>query len=430
MKSRLPLLFTLRGKGTASGKPADAPTDRAKLNASADRAVIAAAPKPRRTFSILNLRTMGLGFAVLRTFIAAFVLWVVVADTGARIARQQLAAMDSFDYVKEVRTLREKGRLAEALLVGREGIEHLRGEELGKLSEELRKAEDEQSSVIGKLRRAGVGAITGQGSDLESAVGAIGADLFIVGDVRDLLIQGGKLIVDGEVDPVITALSGLGVVTTVAPEIDVAAAILKIARKTGTLGKSLSQRVVKLARERAIGPLKELASSAATLAVKLGPAGAVRLLRLADEPSDLAHMARFAERVAGTSSDAAHLAGNAGAAKAFSALHITGKDGLELLKNAPKGTEAAHDAALIAAASKGTQGISFIRSGGVQRMLRPHAVIGVVKAFYKGNAEQLVRGILTALDGISWWLIPALGTWLVVELYWLYRRVVPRIAGA
>lgn len=429
MKSRLPLLIKLRGKGDANAAAA-AQADRSKMNEPTTRASVAEASKPRRSFSILNLRTMGLGFALLRTFIAAFVLWVVVADTGARIARQQLAAMDNFDYVKEVRTLREKGRLAEALLVGREGIDHLRGEELAKLTDELRKAEDEQSSVIGKLRRAGVGAITGQGSDLESAVGAIGADLFIVGDVRDLLIQGSKLIVDGEVDPVITALSGLGVVTTIAPEIDVAAAILKIARKTGTLGKSLSQKVVKLARERAIGPLKELASSAATMATKLGPAGTVRLLRLADEPADIAHMARFAERVAGASGDAAHLAGNAGAAKAFSALHITGKDGLELLKNAPKGAEAAHDAALIAAASKGTQGISFIRSGGVQRMLRPHAVIGVVKAFYKGNAEQLVRGILATLDGISWWLIPALGTWLVVELYWLYRRVVPKVVGA
>lgn len=429
MKSRLPLLIKLRGKGEASSA-ADANADRSKANESAGQAHAADTPKPRRSFSILNLRTLGLGFALLRTFIAAFVLWVVVADTGARIARQQLAAMDNFDYVKEVRTLREKGRLAEALLVGREGIDHLRGEELAKLADELRKAEDEQSSVIGKLRRAGVGAITGQGSDLESAVGAIGADLFIVGDVRDLLIQGSKLIVDGEVDPVITALSGLGVVTTIAPEIDVAAAVLKIARKTGTLGKSLSQKVVKLARERAIGPLKELASSAATMATKLGPAGTVRLLRLADEPADIAHMARFAERVAGASGDAAHLASNAGAAKAFSALHVTGKDGLELLKNAPKGAEAAHDAALIAAASKGTQGISFIRSGGVQRMLRPHAVIGVVKAFYKGNAEQLVRSILATLDGISWWLIPALGTWLVVELYWLYRRVVPKVAGA
>ncbi len=429
MKSRLPLLIKLRGKGEASSA-ADAKDNRSKTNESTARASVAETSTPRRSFSILNLRTMGLGFALLRTFIAAFVLWVVVADTGARIARQQLAAMDNFDYVKEVRTLREKGRLAEALLVGREGIEHLRGEELAKLADELRKAEDEQSSVIGKLRRAGVGAITGQGSDLESAVGAIGADLFIVGDVRDLLIQGSKLIVDGEVDPVITALSGLGVVTTIAPEIDVAAAILKIARKTGTLGKSLSQKVVKLARERAVEPLKELAASASTLAGKLGPASAVRLLRLADEPSDIAHMARFAERVAGASGDAAHLAGNAGAAKAFSTLHVTGKDGLELLKNAPKGAEAAHDAALIAAASKGTQGISFIRSGGVQRMLRPHAVIGVVKAFYKGNAEQFVRGILTALDGISWWLIPALGTWLVVELYWLYRRVVPKVVGA
>lgn len=53
----------------------------------------------------------------------------------------------------------------------------------------------------------------GAHDSLEGWIGAVAADFFIVGDVRDLVIEGGELALDGESDEVILALSGIGLAT-------------------------------------------------------------------------------------------------------------------------------------------------------------------------------------------------------------------------
>ncbi len=47
------------------------------------------------------------------------------------------------------------------------------------------------------------------------------ADLLVVGDVRDLAIQGVHYIADGEADELIVLLSGVGLVTTLVPGTDI-----------------------------------------------------------------------------------------------------------------------------------------------------------------------------------------------------------------
>jgi|GEM_PF-5061361 len=55
-------------------------------------------------------------------------------------------------------------------------------------------------------------------------------------------------------------------------------------------------------------------------------------------------------------------------------------------------------------------------------MLRPHPVLGLFKAIYKGNAQALVAGALGRFDSVAWWLVPILGTWVVLEAWWLLKR--------
>lgn len=356
-------------------------------------------------------------FAFARLGLALFLLWMVLADTGARLARQQLAALATMDYAAEVKALRIQGRYGEAAMIANEGIMHVSGDELARLMEEYRQNEAERDSVLRRLREAATGAITGQGVSLESAAGAITADLFIIGDLRDLLIQSAKYVVDGEVDPVITVLSAIGVATTIAPELDIAAGVLKAARKAGALGGKVLAEVVRLAKARAIEPLKAIMKDIAELAKGVGPSGAVRLLRLAEEPADIARMNAFVRRVSTAAGE-----GGAGASRGFAALHVTGREGLEALKGATAGAEAAHDAAVVAAAVKGKGGVAWLRAGGIERSLRPHPILGIVKALYKGNAQALVAGVLSRMDGIAWWLVPCLGTWVVIEGWWLWKR--------
>ncbi len=60
------------------------------------------------------------------------------------------------------------------------------------------------------------GAITGKGEELEGMIGAGVADLFVVGDLRDLVIEGSHWLNGEKVDEVILALSSLGVAATAA----------------------------------------------------------------------------------------------------------------------------------------------------------------------------------------------------------------------
>src|SRR5262252_5813004 len=118
-------------------------------------------------------RLRGAGWGVLRLLIAAFLLSAIASDTGARLARMQLASLPDFNYAGEIRYLRAAGRYGEAIMVADAGLE-----------------------------------------------GAAAADMFIVGDVRDLLIQGSRYVMDGEADEVIVLLSSVGVATTLLPEVD------------------------------------------------------------------------------------------------------------------------------------------------------------------------------------------------------------------
>ncbi|MBD2104822.1 hypothetical protein [Leptolyngbya sp. FACHB-261] len=60
------------------------------------------------------------------------------------------------------------------------------------------------------------GAVTGNVVDAWSAIGAIGSDLLVIGDLRDLAVQSWRYQQGLSVDPLITALSGIGVATTAA----------------------------------------------------------------------------------------------------------------------------------------------------------------------------------------------------------------------
>ncbi len=371
-------------------------------------------------------------WSLLRLGAAVALLWVLAADTPARLARLQHASLPDFDAAAEVRYLRAAGRYGEAIVIADAAISdsgqwtvdsgHEEGARLEARAAELRreraKTVEEQQSYLRRAADLGMGALSGTGGSLERLVGAVAADFFVVGDVRDLVIQGGRLVLDGETDEVILVLSGVGLATTLAPEIDWVPSILKAARKTGTLTKGLSEFIVRSARAAKFAELRALLTDVRALASRASPGGAVRLLKHADSPEDVAALARFVERQP------------AGAA----ALHVTGKEGADLVKQGTPtlrvgshaergGTQPLADQAVILAAQKGTGGVAWLRTGSYRVMLRPHPIVGVLKGLYKGNASELARRIAAALDPRARWLIPLLAAWVFVECALLIRRL-------
>src|SRR5205085_125212 len=143
----------------------------------------------------------------------------------------------------------------------------------------------------------------------EMLIGAVAADMLVVGDIRDLLIQSYKFASGGDADPVIAALSAVGLATTLAPEIDWAPALLKAARRAGSIGDKLGEFIVKAVKGRKVKEIEALLTDSARIARSSSPGSAVRLVRLAEGPEDVARIARFVRREGRPGAAALHLSG-------------------------------------------------------------------------------------------------------------------------
>lgn len=347
-------------------------------------------------------------WGVARLAIAAFVCWVLVADTGSRLARLQLAALPDFDYLAEVEALRAQGRFGEAEMVAHAGLERQSdASERLRLQAALDATVAERDGWLRKVRSAGLGALSGRGTDLESIVGAVAADFFLVGDLRDIVIEGGKLVIDGDSDELVLLLSFVGAATTLAPEIDWAPSVIKAARRTGALGDRMAEHLRQLLRQRKSAELATVCEDVASMAKRASPGGAIRILKLVDEPSDLPMFARFLERRPNG---------------AF-ALHVTGGEGAAMLRRASKTAPEAADELLEAAAGKGVAGTRFLSTPAASTLMRPHPLVGVAKAVSKGNAEQLVKATLDRIDPGAWWAMPLAAAWVLFEAMLLRRRL-------
>ncbi len=351
-------------------------------------------------------------WGIARLSMALALLSVLVVDNPARLARLRWAALPGFDYKAETIRLREQGRFGEALVVADAGRQVLDGDQVEELERERHKTIEQRDSYWRRGTEFLRGAITGQGTSVESLVGAIATDMLIVGDIRDLLIQAAKQGVDGESDKLVIVLSTIGVVTTVAPEFDWAAALLKIAKKSGYLSAKMVESIIAVCRRASTGSfdeLKDMTSDVTTLSRKASPSGALRLISFADDPSDLAKITRFVEDIP----DGAFV------------LHVTGKEGAKyLLKDSGRAIESG----LQLAARKGNAGVAWLRTGALA-LLRPHPLTGLFKGVYKGNVPAAVRQLLIRADAYGSYVLTATAVWLLVETLLIYRGIAAVIAN-
>lgn len=372
---------------------------------------------------------------LLRLVVAAVVVWFLLADTPGRLARLQLASLPGFDYAGEVQRLANRGRFGEAVLIADAGLDRLPAgsEEAKALLAARDGAIARRDSALRLVKDIGWGALTGTGDSLESLAGAITADMLVVGDVRDLLIQGTKYAVDGEADPIIAGLSAVGVATTVLPYADVPAAVLKIARKSGALTGKLAEQVLGAIKRgerltaggsgaavgagaggvRRGGTLAAVAEDTAALARGASPGGAVRIMRQARDANELSAMAKFVERQ-----------GTGRVSNGAFALLTGGEPAAETVRAASRldgPAQAAVERALIRAAHKGPRGMAWLAGPGARAAMRPHPILGLVKTLYKGNAEGLVSALADRLDPLGWWLLPLAAAWLTLEVVLVLR---------
>src|SRR5450432_3734849 len=207
------------------------------------------------------------------------------------------------------------------------------------LSRRVSEAVTEQNSSSHFAKRFATGLVTGNADDVASLSGTVAGDLFVFGDIRDVVREGKHLAMGENTDRLVLGLATAGLAVTVATYVSFGEAVpvragltlVKDARKAGRLGEGLAVWAGRSARDvvdtpvlqRAVasgsvmrpgetvsaikaafraekaGGLVRLGKDVGRVTERAGTRGALDTLKLAEGPEDVARAARLARTKGG-----------------------------------------------------------------------------------------------------------------------------------
>jgi len=206
---------------------------------------------------------------------------------------------------------------------------------LQRVSEAVR----EESSASHFAKRFAIGLVTGNADDAGSLSGTVAGDLFVFGDVRDVVRESKHLVMGEDTDRLVLGLATAGLAVTAATYVSVGGVapiragltLVKDARKVGRLGEGLTEWAGRSVREtidtpmlqnavasstmtrpgqtvgaiaaafraEKAGALVRLAKDVGRVSEKAGTRGALDTLKIAEGPEDVARAAQLAEKSGG-----------------------------------------------------------------------------------------------------------------------------------
>ncbi len=202
------------------------------------------------------------------------------------------------------------------------------------LSRQVAGAVAEENSSAHFAKRFATGLVTGVADDAASLSGTVTGDLFVFGDIRDIVREGKHLAMGEDTDRLVLGLATAGLAVTAATYVSVGGAtpvragltLVKDARKVGRLGEGLAEWAGRSARDvvdtpvlqRAVasgsvmrpgetvsaikaafraekaGGLVRLAKDVGRVTERAGTRGALDTLKIAEGPKDVTRAARLA----------------------------------------------------------------------------------------------------------------------------------------
>jgi hypothetical protein len=197
----------------------------------------------------------------------------------------------------------------------------------------------EDGSASHFAKRFATGLVTGNADDAGSLSGTVAGDLFVFGDIRDVVREGKHLVMGEDTDRLVLGLAATGLAVTAATYVSMGGVapvragltLVKDARKVGRLGEGLTEWAGRSARGIVDGPMLEDAVATSTItspgqtvsairaafnaekagalvrmakdvgriSEKAGARGALDTLKIAEGPEDVARAARLAESSGG-----------------------------------------------------------------------------------------------------------------------------------
>jgi len=207
------------------------------------------------------------------------------------------------------------------------------------LTQRVSDAVTEENSSSHFARRFATGLVTGNADDIGSLSGTVAGDLFVFGDIRDVVRESKHLVMGEDTDRLVLGLATAGLAVTAATYVSVGGVaplragltLVKDARKVGRLGEGLTEWAGRSARQAVdtpmlqnavasasvmhpgqtvsairaafhaekAGALVRLAKDVGRVSEKAGARGALDTLRIAEGPEDVARAARLAETKGG-----------------------------------------------------------------------------------------------------------------------------------
>jgi hypothetical protein len=221
----------------------------------------------------------------------------------------------------------------------------------------------EENSTSHFARNFANGLVTGNADDVASLSGTVAGDLFVFGDVRDVVREGKHLAMGEDTDRLVLGLAAAGLAVTAATYVSVGGVaplragltLVKDARKVGRLGEGLTAWAGRSAREivdtpmlqnavasgsvtrpgqtvtaikaafraEKAGALVRLAKDVGRVGEKAGIRAAQDTLKIAEGPKDVARAARLAESKGGQTRAILKLLGRSALLLAAGAFDLT-----------------------------------------------------------------------------------------------------------
>lgn len=142
------------------------------------------------------------------------------------------------------------------------------------------------------------GMISGEANNTASLLGAVSLDLFVIGDIRDILVQGYKELTEQNGDKIILALSATGLGLSLLPEFHWVPAIMKGMKRSGALSKPFIQTLAKAANTALesgdFKPLGKLVNHFGRVIVNLGLGPSNGAMQAVHSQASLAKLSRAA----------------------------------------------------------------------------------------------------------------------------------------
>ena len=191
------------------------------------------------------------------------------------------------------------------------------------LIERVNSATADAATTRHKVKSFARGLVVGEPDDMAALAGTAVGDLFVFGDIRDAVREGTRLARGQKADELVLGLASAGIAITAATYMTFGAAaparagltVVKVARKTGSLGAELAGNLGRMVRQTGLsepavatrigreavkveraGGLLDFARDVGRVQKAAGGRAAFDGLKIAKEPRDMARVAKLAEK--------------------------------------------------------------------------------------------------------------------------------------